>query len=236
MRDDILKSGDVKKFLVISLLLFWCLGMIVVRVDRTGSGYYIFLITNLFLACVPLGLSTMLRIGSHCRVHWTIQLVIFSLWLLFLPNAPYILTDILHLTRPSEAPAWYDLALLLSCAGTGLLIGYLSLIDVHGIVARGFGVACGWIFALVSLVLSGFAIYLGRFLRWNSWDVLVAPARLFQIAGGVLRPWAHGRPLAVTLIFGVILMLGYITLHALLVTGSHRTTSAAGETTSYHPS
>jgi len=214
---DILKYPDVKRFAVVSLLLFWCVSMIAVRVDRTGSGYYVFLIKNLFLACVPLGLSTLLRIGNHWRAHWTIQLVIFTLWLLFLPNAPYILTDILHLTRASEAPAWYDLALLLSCSGTGLLLGYLSLMDVQGIVARSFGGACGWIFAMVTLVLSGFAIYLGRFLRWNSWDVLVAPTLVLDIAGGLLRPWAHVRPLAVTFIFGIILTLGYITLRIVLV-------------------
>ena len=214
---EIFKSADSKRFVVVSLLLFWCVSMIAVRVQRTGSGYYIFLIGNLFLACVPLGLSTMLRLANHWRVHWTVQLLIFSFWLLFLPNAPYILTDILHLTRASHAPAWYDLALLLSCAGTGLVIGYLSLMDVQGIVARGFGAACGWIFALVSLVLSGFAIYLGRFLRWNSWDVLTTPTLIFNILGGVLRPWAHGKPMAVTFIFGVLLALGYVTWRMLLV-------------------
>lgn len=213
---EILKSADIKRFVVVSMLLFWCAAMIAVRIDRTGSGYYRFLITNLFLACVPLFLSTALRLASHWRFRWTIRLPLFTLWLLFLPNAPYILTDILHLTRASHAPAWYDLALLLSCAGTGLLVGYLSLIDVQGIVARSFGAACGWIFALVSLVLSGFAIYLGRFLRWNSWDVLIAPARVFQIMGGLMQPWAHARAVAVTLIFGGILTLGYISLRTLL--------------------
>ena len=213
---QILKSADVKRFIVVSMLLFWCVCMIAVRTDRTGSGYYRFLIFNLFLACIPLGLSTALRIASHWRFHWTIQLPLFSLWLLFLPNAPYILTDILHLTWASHAPAWYDLALLLSCAGTGLLLGYLSLMDVQGIVARSFGAVSGWIFALVSLVLSGFAIYLGRFLRWNSWDVLFTPTLVFGILDGLLHPWAHVRPLAVTLIFGVILTLGYISLRVLL--------------------
>ena len=144
------------------------------------------------------------------------RLAVFSVWLLFLPNAPYILTDILHLTRASQAPAWYDLALLLSCSGTGLLLGYLSLIDVQAIVARSFSPAWGWIFAMVSLVLSGFAIYLGRFLRWNSWDVLVEPTRVFEIIGGVVHPWAHTQAVAVTLIFGSILTLGYITLRVLL--------------------
>ena len=77
--------------------------------------------------------------------------------------------------------------------------------------------AWSWIFALVSLVLSGFAIYLGRFLRWNSWDVLIAPTRVFAITEGLAHPWANAKPLAVTLIFGVILTFGYISLRILLV-------------------
>lgn len=147
---------------------------------------------------------------------------LFGLWLLFLPNAPYILTDILHLTRASDAPAWYDLALLLSCSGTGLLLGYLSLLDVQEIVARSFSPIFGWIFAVVSLVLSGFAIYLGRFLRWNSWDVLVTPTRLFAIADGLMHPLAHVRPLSVTFVFGIILALGYISLRVLLLSETNR--------------
>jgi len=214
---EFFKSGDVKRILVMSVLLFWCVCLIAVRIDRTGSGYYRFLIFNLFLACIPLFLSTVLRIASHWRLHWTIHLALFSLWLLFLPNAPYILTDILHLTRASQAPAWYDLALLLSCSGTGLLLGYLSLIDVQGILARRFGPACGWIFAAVSLLLSGFAIYLGRFLRWNSWDVLVNPSLLLGLTDALIHPWFHIRAFAVTVIFGVILTLGYVTLRTLMV-------------------
>jgi uncharacterized membrane protein len=214
---EILKSTDFKRLIVVSMLLFWCAGMIAVRIDRTGSGYYRVLLFNLFLACMPLFLSTALRIARHWELPWPIQFAVFGLWLLFLPNAPYILTDILHLTRATHAPAWYDLALLLSCAGTGLLVGYLSLIDVQTIVARRLGQTWSWIFALVSLVLSGFAIYLGRFLRWNSWDVLIEPTRLFGITEGLLRPWAHVRPLSVTLIFGGILMLGYISLRILVV-------------------
>ena len=214
--NDILKSTDVRRFIVVSMLLFWCASMVTVRVGRTGSGYYGFLLGNLFLACIPLFLSTGRLVASHRRFPWLIQAALLSLWLLFLPNAPYILTDILHLTRASQAPPWYDLALLLSCSGTGLLVGYLSLIDVQAIIARRFGDALGWIFALMSLVLSGFAIYLGRFLRWNSWDVLVEPTLVFQILGGMLRPWQHGRAMGVTIVFGVILALGYVTLRILL--------------------
>ena len=212
----ILKPADVKRFIVVSMLLFWCVSLIAVRIDRTGSGYYAFLVPNLMLACVPLFLSTVLRVTTHWRRHWTIQSVLFALWLLFLPNAPYILTDILHLTRASDAPAWYDLALLLSCSGTGLVVGYLSLTDVQTIVARWLGPAWSWIFAMVSLVLSGFAIYLGRFLRWNSWDVLIDPIRVFQIMNAVAHPEDHTRALSVTLVFGGILTLGYITVRVLM--------------------
>jgi uncharacterized membrane protein len=217
---EILKCADVKRMIIVGTLLFWCTCMIAVRVDRTGSGYYRFLIPNLFLACIPLLLSTTLRMADRLRCHWTIMGGPFVLWLLFLPNAPYILTDILHLTRTSDAPAWYDLALLLSCSGTGLLMGYLSLVDVQGIVARRLGPIFGWIFSLVSLVLSGFAIYLGRFLRWNSWDVLFTPTRLLDITSVLMHPVSNARPLSVTLVFGIILALGYISLRILLP-GSH---------------
>ena len=228
---QLLKSHDVKRFIVISTLLFWCTCMVVVRIDRTGSGNYRFLLGNLFLACIPLFLSTALRVTNRLRLHWTIMAALTGLWLLFLPNAPYILTDILHLSRTSDAPAWYDLALLLSCAGTGLLVGYLSLVDVQEIVARRFTPSIGWMFALVSLVLSGFAMYLGRFLRWNSWDVLFTPTLVLQIAGALMHPFEQVRPLSVTLVFGIIFALGYISLRTLLLTDSNRTSTEPDETT-----
>ena len=147
----ILNSNDFKRFIVVSILLFWCVCMIAMRINRTGSGYYAFLIFNLILAGVPLFFSTVLRLASHCELPRLVQLPLLILWLLFLPNAPYILTDILHLTRVSHAPAWYDLALLLSCSGTGLLLGYLSLIDVQGIMRAtlaplsvGYSPSCRW--------------------------------------------------------------------------------------------
>jgi uncharacterized membrane protein len=127
------------------------------------------------------------------------------------------MTDILHLPRASQAPPWYDLALLLSCSGTGLLMGYLSLVDVHGIVERRFSSFVGWIFAIVSVILSGFGIYLGRFLRWNSWDVLTSPTLVLQLLKGITNPFASTRPLSVTFIFGITLALAYISVRLLLV-------------------
>jgi uncharacterized membrane protein len=221
--NELIKTADVKRLTIVSALLIWCAFLIAVRVDRTGSGYYRFLLDNLFLACVPLILSTILAAANRLQWHWTIRSGLFVLWFLFLPNAPYILTDIMHLTRASQAPVWYDLALLLSCAGTGLLVGYLSLMDVQGMVARRFSPLIGWVFALTSLILSGFAIYLGRFLRWNSWDVLIAPTRLVTLAEGLIHPFSNTRLLSVTFVFGIILALGYVSLRTLLVQPGGRT-------------
>jgi uncharacterized membrane protein len=194
--------------------------MIAVRVYRSGSGYYLFLIWNLVLAGVPLVLSTVLRALVHIGARLVLQLSCFALWLLFLPNAPYILTDLQHLKySTTTVPAWYDVALLISCAGTGLLLGYLSLVDVQELVARKFGAIPGWLFALTSLVLAGFALYLGRFLRWNSWDLIVKPGRFLDIGGALLHPFHLNQPLSVTFIFGTILALGYIAIRLLLGKG-----------------
>jgi uncharacterized membrane protein len=214
---DYLKSDAVKRITIVSVLVFWCTCLVAVRIERTGSGYYGFLLGNLFLAFMPLLFSSGLRIADRLKLHWFIKAGLSALWLLFLPNAPYILTDIIHLTRASDAPLWYDLALLLSCSGTGLLMGYLSLIDVQRIVERNFSSLIGWLVAVVSLMLSGVGIYLGRFLRWNSWDVLVSPTLVLRLFEGATHPFANARPLSVALIFGVTLALAYISVRLLLV-------------------
>ncbi len=214
---DYIKSDAFKRTMVVGVLLFWCAAMVAVRVKRTGSGYYVFLLGNLFLAFVPLIFSTGLRIADRLRLNRIVKVGLFCLWLLFLPNAPYILTDILHLPRAPQAPAWYDLALLLSCSGTGLLMGYLSLIDVQGLVSKNFSPIMGWIFAVTTLLLSGFGIYLGRFLRWNSWDVITSPTLMLTLVNVVAHPTGKSGPGAVTFIFGIILALGYISLRLLLV-------------------
>lgn len=222
------EKTDVKRFVILSVLVLWCATMIGVRVERTGSGYYRFLLGNLFLALMPLMFSSGLRIADRLKFHWTIRIAILGLWLLFLPNAPYILTDILHLPRANQAPAWYDLALLLSFAGTGLLMGYLSLIDVQSLVTKSYNMVLGWIVAIVSCVLSGFAIYLGRFLRWNSWDVIFSPTLVLDMFGLVRHPTSNVQPMSVTLIFGGILALGYVSLRLLLESGMTKKSSAPG--------
>ena len=210
------RSTDVRRFIIITGLLLWCSFLIAFRVERSGSRYFTFLVWNLALAGIPLVVSTALRASVRLRLPAVLQIGCLGLWLLFLPNAPYILTDLQHLSARSIVPVWYDVAMLISCSGTGLLLGYLSLIDVHAIVARHFGPSYGWSLAVLSLALTGFAIYLGRFLRWNSWDLLTSPQRLLNIADGLLHPIDHIQTLAVTVVFGTMLVLGYIAIRVVL--------------------
>jgi uncharacterized membrane protein len=169
----------------------------------------VFLVWNLFLAVIPAAAAVLLRKASRPFAHvaW------FAVWLLFLPNAPYIITDLVHLRPRPPIPLWYDVALLISCGGTGLLLGYSSLADVQSVIAKRFGRTLAWITAAGALLLSGFGIYLGRFLRWNSWDALSHPfALLADIAHRVIHPFGYPITFAVTLIYGIALTLGYVAL------------------------
>ena len=199
-----------------AVLATWVALLLVVRVGVTGSVFGLFLVWNLVLAAVPLVASTALArldAGGAPRAR---LLAVGALWLLFLPNAPYILTDLVHLAPRPPVPYWYDLVLLLSAAGTGLLAAYVSLADVQHVVSRRLGGRAGWAVAAGSLFLSGFGIYLGRELRWNSWDVVAAPgALLADIADRVLHPLAHPTTAVMTLVFGGMLVVGYAVLRAL---------------------
>jgi uncharacterized membrane protein len=103
-----------------------------------------------------------------------------GLWLIFFPNAPYILTDLLHLAHPRpDVPLWFDVLLLLWFAWTGLSLGMVSLVMMQDIVRREFGRLTGWVFVGSVGLLGALGIYIGRFLRWNSWDLIFAPRQRF---------------------------------------------------------
>jgi uncharacterized membrane protein len=201
-----------KRALVFFVLLAWCGVLLAGRVWRSHQLTFAFLVWNLFLAVIPAvaGALVVRSRGTAARLFWGV------VWLLFLPNAPYIVTDFVHLVPRPPIPLWYDVALLLSCAGTGLLLGYSSVADVQDAVTMRFGAAAGWLTAIAALLLSGFGVYLGRFLRWNSWDPIANPSALLTRLGGYgLNPMSHPRTVAVTFIYGVCFALGYAALHVI---------------------
>ncbi len=168
----------------------------------SGIGYG-FLVWNLVLAIVPLLISLYLTKKNPTRKK---VLYLSIVWLLFLPNAPYILTDFLHFRHLSHSmPAWFDLLLLASYSITGLLFGLLSMRQMHLVWMRTFGKIANWLIP-VAAILSGFGIYLGRFERYNSWDVLSDPMGIICDSMFLLTEL---RVIGFTLGYGTLLLLTY---------------------------
>ena len=204
-----------RRLALAALLGGWCALLLGVRLVLSGSAFGLFLAWNLVLAAVPLVASTLLVRLDRRGAGGAVLLALGALWLLFFPNAPYILTDLVHLRARTPVPFWYDLALLLSAAGVGLLSAYVSLADVQGVVARRWGARAGWASAVGALFLAAFGVYLGRVLRWNSWDVVTAPLGVARdVLDPVLNPGAHLVAVVVTLVFGGMLTAGYVALRA----------------------
>lgn len=199
-----------RRLLLLNLLAtFWCCVVLNIRFHLAGHHGYIFLLWNLFLAAVPLGLSLGLE-RTDRLVHAS---PLLAAWLLFFPNSPYVLTDLIHLnaSRQGRVPQWLDLLLLLSFALVALWFGFQSLRIVQHWFARRFSHATAWSVAVLSLGLSGFGVYLGRFLRWNSWDVVHRPQQLFgDIASRLLDPFHYSGTWSFTLGFSTLLLFAYL--------------------------
>jgi len=187
------------------------------RIVSTGNLRYTFLVWNLFLAWLPLlfALLAYNRYQGASGPSWGF-LGLGGAWLLFFPNAPYIFTDLIHLNTRYLPHFWVDLVLILLCAVTGLVLGFLSLYLMQSVVERMLGRAAGWVFIAAVAVLSGFGIYVGRFMRFNSWDVLLKPRQVYHgIGNWAADPFANSTALAFPVLFGAFLFLTYLMLYAL---------------------
>jgi len=205
-------------FLILALSSGLSVAMLAARLWYSGSGIYAFLVWNLFLAWVPLfsavGLWWVTRLRGWGAV--PLGLPLFLCWLAFFPNAPYIVTDFLHLTERSSAPLWYDLLMLFSFAWNGLVVGFTSLWIVQAVIAQRWGNGPSWLIVAGTLAVSGFGVYLGRFLRWNSWDILTNPYLLANdILHHIANPLAHPRTVVMTTLFSSFLILAYLTINLL---------------------
>lgn len=191
----------------IAFACFFCLALLTVWIHWSGRTSFYFLSWNLALATIPLMFA--LAALALSRMRWTMASLLLLLpWLLFLPNAPYILTDLLHLKARAPIPLWYDLIMLLSFALTGLLLGYLSMVCVERVLHPLFKRPAIMAFHGAVLFLCGFGIYLGRFLRWNSWDIATRPKSLLHELGDrFLDPMEHPKIWAVTFLLGIMLII-----------------------------
>ena len=184
-----------------------------VRFVYTGSIAFVFLLWNLFLAWLPVLFALLARRGSASRLgRWLWG----GLWLLFFPNAPYLLTDLLHLGQIGRVPIWYDLIMLLAFALAGLFLGFASLFWLHNLVATSWNRFTGWLFVVVALGLSSFGVYIGRFLRWNSWDLFFNPTILLRdLADHLLVRNQFLETAVVTLLLTAVFIGTYLIIFAL---------------------
>jgi uncharacterized membrane protein len=199
----------------LGLLSAVVVGLVVFRVSYTGTLDNGGLVWNLLLAWIPLALALLLYDRRVHRAGLASLIAIGLLWLLFFPNAPYIVTDFEHLTGSTGRKFWYDGILIGTAATTGLLLGFVSLYLLQAIVRRGLGARVGWLFVFAALSLGSFGVYLGRVLRWNSWDVFVRPGSLAaELGRGLVDPIAHPRPIGITLLFTSFLVLSYLLFYS----------------------
>jgi uncharacterized membrane protein len=200
-------------FLLLALASGIGTALVVVRVIASHGFAYSNLIWNLFLAWLPFLFALCAGRPRTTRLRF---LLCTFLWLLFLPNSPYLVTDLVHLKPRPPVPLWFDILLIQSFVLTGLLLGFLSLHLMHRRISHAFGSRSGWLFTLVVLGLTGFGIYLGRFERWNSWDLFTSPvALLSDIFHMLIHPRANKTAFVFTTLCALFLGLTYLVLHAL---------------------
>ncbi|MBD0374379.1 MAG: DUF1361 domain-containing protein [Flavisolibacter sp.] len=202
-----------------NILLFSCLFsilMLAARILYTGSFLFIFLIWNLFLAYIPYVLSNYILRNAGNKEKLRCLIPLFVIWLLFFPNSFYIITDLFHLRITEDMPLWFDLALIFSFAWNGLLPGILSLRQMEKLMVTQFKLKNELFFIYPIMCLTSMGIYIGRYLRFNSWDVLTNP---FALSGAVLELFIH--PLrnrydwSMMICFSVWMMLIYFSIKKL---------------------
>ena len=199
----------MESMLLLSLL---CLGLLIYRTITTGITRYWFIPGNLVLAWAGLAFGWLLCEQLKNRPWRSWQNISLSvLWLFFLPNTWYLLTDSLHVFPTGEVSELYDVALMACLTLTGFLLGFTSLYLVHKQLVRRLSPARSWLLVELVLFISSFGIYLGRVLRWNSWDIVSNPTGLIiNVSDRFIDPLGNPHALDITGLFLVILTVSYI--------------------------
>jgi uncharacterized membrane protein len=187
--------------------------LVLVRFAWAGTVDYANLIWNLVLAWVPLLLALHAYDRHRRGARGPMLAVTLGLWLIFLPNAPYLVTDFRLLRKYTDLPFWFDVTMLTTFAWTALVLGFVSVYLVQAIAVREAGARAGRALVVAVFAASSFGIYLGRELRWNSWDLLVQPP---AVAADVVRHLGSPELIGTTVLMTAFLTLAYAMLYATL--------------------
>lgn len=203
---------EMDRLLFLSML-FSCL-LVAARVIHTGRATFLFLIWNLFLAYIPYGITSVLARRPKWVSNRLILAPVFLVWILFVPNSFYIITDLFHLGdryNDRQAPQWFDLAMILSFVWNGLLLGVLSVRQMEHILLPRLSLQNELLFLYPIMWLNALGIYTGRYLRYNSWDVLTDPFQLLSdIAVMIIHPLRHQVAWDMILCFSILMTLMYL--------------------------
>ena len=201
-------SSKFKILSIITVLIGMSLFLLIIRIKLTHSFFGTFLIWNLFLAIIPYAITTYL---NHKQMRDKLLLFFcFSIWLVFLPNAPYIITDLLHLRLSNDGTIWLDILIVSSFAASGLLLFYLSIKDMLLLLKPYLSKPKLNLLSFLIITLSSFGMYLGRELRYNSWEILSQPQNIsIDILNIVIQPYNHKEAWLFTLAFTLFLSVGY---------------------------
>ena len=192
----------------VTVALTFSIIALMVRIKLNKSFFYLFLVWNVFLAIIPYTIT--MYLNSKENLSKFVLGVGFLVWLAFLPNAPYIVTDFIHIRRSNDILLWLDVIVILSFAFTGLLLFYSSLYDMQNMMTSKFKKVPTKVFTLLLLFLCSFGVYLGRFLRYNSWEILSNPKLLISdIISILFSPFQNSEAWFFTLGFGTFLTVGY---------------------------
>lgn len=208
MIQKLIKHQRFEINLLLILMTLFCFSLSIFRYYVSDTKVFFFLNWNLFLAWIPL-IITSFALVFQIKSKTSLMLMVIA-WVLFFPNSPYILTDLFHLKVRAGIPVWYDLIVILSYAWTGLMCGFVSLNDIEKFLSDYFKKQVINLIVVFFLFLSSFGVYLGRFLRWNSWDILNNPFGLFNdIIVRFIYPLEHTKTWGVTVLMGIMLNFMY---------------------------
>jgi uncharacterized membrane protein len=198
---------------MLTLSMIFSVLMVVMRIAYTGQSTFVWLIWNLFLAWLPYAITTWLNQKPALNGNRWKLAGIFLVWLLFIPNSFYILTDLFHLGTQNNVPLWYDLALIISFAWNGLLLGILSVRQMEKTLQPYLGSKHELFFIYPIMWLNALGVYIGRYLRFNSWDIITNPFDLItDILTMMWHPLQHKDVWGMVACFSVFMTLVYLTL------------------------